>query len=781
MRMWGAIMTDLLARLNGVSPNGDGWTARCPAHEDQHNSLSVHNRDGRWLIKCHAGCEWDEIMGGLGLEASALFDDRTEGRPIPTSNSATAQPKAKSSKASAADQSRRPLVPASTTGVTLHEYAAAKRITADFLKACGVSEFTYDHKPALRIPYLGPDGEELAVRFRIALDGDRFHWKSSTKPCLYGLHRLTEARKAGQVVMVEGESDCHTLWLHGIPAVGIPGANNWREERDAPHLDRIETIYVVVEPDRGGDVVQKWLSRSTIRHRAKVVSLPTKDPSALHLQGPEEFVRRWQVACLGAIPWLAVEAEANAAERTEAWKQCSGLAQKVNILEWFDQELSRAGLVGERRAAKLIYLAVTSRLLDRPVSVAVKGPSSGGKSFVVETTLKFFPPVAFYSLTAMSDRALAYSNEPLQHRHLVIYEAAGMASDFATYLIRSLLSEGCLRYETVEKTKDGLVPRLIKREGPTGLIVTTTSLRLHPENETRMLSLTITDTHLQTAAVFRALAQENIHADADLAQWHALQTWLSMGPTRVMIPFAGELARLVPPVAVRLRRDFKTVLTLIRAHALLHQASRRKDEQGQVIAAPEDYGAVRDLVADLVAEGVEATIKPEIREVVEATARLLAEGRAEVRQADLKAALNLDKSAISRRAAGALDGGFLKNLEDRKGRPARLVLGDPLPASREVLPTLDHLIDSDRLRGCTVGLGGRTAPAPSATKTDATDQECETPASDGHCTIVPFDPLLPLAADDAIIGKASRCVQCGKDGADLYASYGGSATNGGHL
>ena len=94
----------------------------------------------------------------------------------------------------------------------------------------------------------------------------------------------------------------------------------------------------------------------------------------------------------------------------------------------------------------------------------------------------------------MSDRALAYSNEPLKHRHLVIYEAAGMASEFATYLIRSLLSEGRVRYETVEKTTEGLGPRLIEREGPTGLIVTTTSLRLHPENETRMLSLTITDT-----------------------------------------------------------------------------------------------------------------------------------------------------------------------------------------------------------------------------------------------------------------------------------------------
>jgi hypothetical protein len=195
---------------------------------------------------------------------------------------------------------------------------------------------------------------------------------------------------------------------------------------------------------------------------------------------------------------------------TEAWEKCGGLARRPNILEKFASELSNIGVVGERRAAKLIYLAVTSRLLDRPVSVAVKGPSSGGKSFVVESTLKFFPPEAFYSLTAMSDRALAYSSEPLRHRHLVIYEAAGMASDFATYLIRSLLSEGRLRYETVEKTKDGLAPRLIEREGPTGLIVTTTSLRLHPENETRMLSLTITDTPDQTAAVFRALAQDSV-------------------------------------------------------------------------------------------------------------------------------------------------------------------------------------------------------------------------------------------------------------------------------
>jgi hypothetical protein len=280
--------------------------------------------------------------------------------------------------------------------------------------------------------------------------------------------------------------------------------------------------------------------------------------------------------------------------------------------------------------------------------IAIKGPSSGGKSFTVETALQFFPPEAFYALTAMSDRALAYSNEPLKHRHLVLYEAAGMNSDMISYLIRSLLSEGRLRYETVEKTRGGLQPKLIEREGPTGLIVTTTSQRLHPENETRMLSLTVTDTQEQTAAVFQALANVGTRA-ADLSQWRALQNWLATSPCAVVIPYASVLAELVPPVAIRLRRDFKTILTLIRAHAILHQASRRKDADGRIIAELTDYAAVRELVADLVAEGADVSIKREVRGTVAVVEDLLKDGRAEVTQSDIRKHLKLDKSVVSRR------------------------------------------------------------------------------------------------------------------------------------
>jgi hypothetical protein len=146
------------------------------------------------------------------------------------------------------------------------------------------------------------------------------------------------------------------------------------------------------------------------------------------------------------------------------------VAEQPNILRSFAAELARSGVAGEERIAKLLYLAVTSRLLSRPVSVALKGPSSGGKSYLVERVLSLFPESAYYALTAMSDRTLAYSEEPIKHRFLVIYEAAGMNSEFQTYLMRSLLSEGCVRYETVEKTSEGIRPRLIERKGPTGAL-----------------------------------------------------------------------------------------------------------------------------------------------------------------------------------------------------------------------------------------------------------------------------------------------------------------------
>jgi DNA-binding transcriptional ArsR family regulator len=368
------------------------------------------------------------------------------------------------------------------------------------------------------------------------------------------------------------------------------------------------------------------------------------------------------------------------------------LAQESDILGRFAEDLARSGVAGESRIAKLLYLALTSRLLERPVSAALKGPSSGGKSYVVDRVLSSFPKSAYYALTAMSERTLAYSEEPIKHRFLVIYEAAGMSGEFATYLMRSLLSEGRVRYETVERTSEGMKPRLIEREGPTGLIVTTTAVKLHPENETRLLSLTVTDTQDQTRAIMAALASEAGEAGPNFEPWHALQVWLESAEHRVIIPYAKILADLIPPVAVRLRQDFGALLNLIRAHALLHQATRERDGEGRIVATIQDYAAVRELVVDLVGEGIEAAVPKTVRETVDAVKRLREGSNGEpVTVAELARKLELDRSTVSRRARSAKDRGYLRDLEDNPRRPSRLVLGDDLPDDLQILPKAEDV------------------------------------------------------------------------------------------
>ena len=255
------------------------------------------------------------------------------------------------------------------------------------------------------------------------------------------------------MILCEGESDAQTFWYHDVPALGIPGASNWKAEW-SQHVAGL-TVYVWREPDRGGETFVQMVGESLPDCRIIAPPQGRKDISDCHLAGDDvpALVERLMLA---ARPWKEIQAERLNRQAAEARQQAAALLQAPDILAEFAQFCGKLGLVGEERTAKLLFLALTSRLLAHPVSVLVKGASSGGKSYTVESVLKAFPQSAYYALSSMSERSLAYSDEPLSHRILVLFEAAGITSPLGTYLMRTLLSEGCIRYETVEKTASGL-------------------------------------------------------------------------------------------------------------------------------------------------------------------------------------------------------------------------------------------------------------------------------------------------------------------------------------
>ena len=130
----------------------------------------------------------------------------------------------------------------------------------------GLETIYRNKQQVVKIPYYDDSGDEAVVRFRLTLKkgkkDNRFRWRSGSKGKLipYGLWKLDDARAAGYVLIFEGESDCHTAWYYGLPAIGTPGANNWRDDW-SEHLSDL-TVYVWQEPDTAGAGLVDKLGKS---------------------------------------------------------------------------------------------------------------------------------------------------------------------------------------------------------------------------------------------------------------------------------------------------------------------------------------------------------------------------------------------------------------------------------------------------------------------------------------------------------------------------------------
>ena len=290
----------VLARLKGVRTSLRGWVACCPAHRDREPSLSIGlGEQGQVLLNCFAGCSLDRIVEAMGIAVAELF------------------PKAPSASDSQREQMQRNVL-------TLVDLALDKLLPWKYLLHLGLTE---QRAGCLQIPYYLPDGTPAPRhRLRTALVAkEGSHWsKGSGEIVPYGLERLEEARKAGYLVIVEGETDCWTLWFHHFPALGLPGVEMVRTLKEA-YLAGIERLYIVREPDAAGARFVTHLEQRIHAWKwpgkAFVVSLSdAKDPNELHKKNWKGFKAAFQQAldCAQTLVLAHTQPEPSSFEYTPA-------------------------------------------------------------------------------------------------------------------------------------------------------------------------------------------------------------------------------------------------------------------------------------------------------------------------------------------------------------------------------------------------------------------------------------------------------------------------------
>lgn len=243
----------VLSKLPDARPDGKGFKARCPAHEDHNPSLSITEADdGKVLVKCRAGCSNEAVVDEMGLEFRDLFQASDRQQP-------TAQPKATKSKPT---------------------FLTAEAALADYERHKGPC--------AARWSYHNTDGKEIGIVARWNLP----HGKKDIRPIslnctiwkqegmaeprpLYLLPEVLSAK--GRVYVAEGELCVDEFRSIGLIATTSPHGAQSAGKADWSSLAGKAEVVIVPDNDPAGekyaDDVIVQLSKLTPRPTIKILRL----------------------------------------------------------------------------------------------------------------------------------------------------------------------------------------------------------------------------------------------------------------------------------------------------------------------------------------------------------------------------------------------------------------------------------------------------------------------------------------------------------------------------
>ncbi len=213
-------LDELLSRLDHVKRASSGWSARCPAHHDRQNSLSIAEADGKVLLKCHAGCLTENVLRALGLGWPELFDHSSNrGGSAKANHRAPADP--------------------------LDWWSQYCAVPPDFVRTLPLA--AEDGKLAFLFP--GQTVRKLRAR-----GSKNYAWHPAGAPTP-PLWPLPQPTLPARLWLTEGESDCTVLRFCGLDAFSVTrgaGGELKRSEAEALVARGVSECVIVFDADQAG-------------------------------------------------------------------------------------------------------------------------------------------------------------------------------------------------------------------------------------------------------------------------------------------------------------------------------------------------------------------------------------------------------------------------------------------------------------------------------------------------------------------------------------------------
>lgn len=278
-------------------------------------------------------------------------------------------------------------------------------------------------------------------------------------------------------------------------------------------------------------------------------------------------------------------------------KEALELLEKKDVLKSVEQCIVQL-VAGELKLAMTEYILFNSRHFPtdddwelpndpKPQAMIIASDSSSGKSYVTKKVLKLFPEEQVLVRSRLTKSVLNYMvTQNYDGKIIFIEELQGF--DESSNQLRLWISEGVLRLNTVENVKlpDGTIvnEEIIKETKGQPVIITTTAqdeIDRELMNRVWILSTDMSKQQTKTIMKFQDKMEQGLYRDLDKEIQKLQDMQREIRPYHFIIPFMDMEVMNIPYDNVKVRRDYKKLIDMVKCVALLYQRQRiiLKDKQ----------------------------------------------------------------------------------------------------------------------------------------------------------------------------------------------------------
>mgnify|MGYP001021334229 CR=1 FL=1 len=262
----------------------------------------------------------------------------------------------------------------------------------------------------------------------------------------------------------------------------------------------------------------------------------------------------------------------------EEIKEAQNYLSAPNLMERTNEDIGRAGVIGEENNRLLMYLIFTSRKREAPLHIVSLGSSGIGKTHLQEKVGALIPEEDKIEITTLSENAFYYFGKRQLQNKLILIEDMDGAQD-VLYPLRELQSKKRISKTVVHKNTKGETRTVhLKVEGPVSVSGCTTKESLYEDNANRSFLIYINESKEQDEKVMqyqRKLSAGKIDTTGQeqiIKQFQNMQRALQS--VQVRNPYA-ELLK-IPDEVFKPRRTNAHYLAFVELVTFYHQYQREK-------------------------------------------------------------------------------------------------------------------------------------------------------------------------------------------------------------